>query len=381
MLLRRALRQSQHLIRAAGFAGPASARPLLPPPPPRARLLSTMAPKAKVIYMAKNFVGEPKPSDFQLKEEALPDLKDGEILCEAEWLSVDPYMRAYMVRYPPGTRMIGGQVAKVLQSKNKGFNVGDYVVGYLGWASRVVVNPDTTKGDMTAGDVEKVRHTDVPLSYALGVLGMPGATAYFGFLELCQPKEGETVVVNGAAGAVGMLVGQIAKIKGCRVIGFAGSESKCAWLKDTLGFDHAFNYKTCNINNALKEAAPKGVDCFFDNVGGTMSSIILTHMNLFGRVSVCGAISAYNAEMSNPPMAPVVQGSMVFKQLKMEGFVVSRWRSRFPEALDQMYAWIKEGKLKYQEHVYEGFENMPNALIGLLRGENTGKAVVKVAKL
>lgn len=340
-----------------------------------------MAPPAKVIYMAKKFAGEPKPSDFQIKEEPLPDLKEGEILVEAEWMSVDPYMRAYMDRYPAGTKMIGGQVGKVLQSKHKEYKVGDAVVGYLGWSSRSVVHVDSTKGDMTRGDVEKVRHSDMPLSYALGALGMPGATAYFGLLELCQPKEGETVVVNGAAGAVGMLVGQIAKVKGCKVIGFAGSDAKVEWLKKTLGFDFAYNYKTCNIANALKESAPNGVDCYFDNVGGEFSSIVLSKMNLFGRIAVCGAIASYNADMANPPQAPVIQGSMVFKQLKMEGFVVSRWRSRFPEAYDQMHKWIKEGKLKVQEHVYEGFENMPNALIGMLRGENTGKAVVKVSKL
>lgn len=340
-----------------------------------------MAPPAKVIYMAKNFAGEPKPSDFQLKEEQLPDVKDGEILVEAEWMSVDPYMRAYMVRYPPGTKMIGGQVGKVLQSKNKAFQVGDHVFGYLGWASRAIVNPEQTKGDMTKGDVEKIRHTDVPLSYHLGVLGMPGHTAYFGLLDLCQPKPGETVVVNGAAGAVGSLVGQIAKIKGCRVIGFAGSDAKCEWLRKSCKFDFAFNYKTCNILNALREAAPNGVDCFFDNVGGTMSSVILSQMNLFGRVAVCGSISSYNADMKDPPLAPVVQPSLVFKQIKMEGFVVSRWRDRFAEATDAMYAWVKEGKLVYQEHVYEGFDNMPHAFIGMLRGENTGKAVVDVSKL
>ncbi|XP_026279087.1 prostaglandin reductase 1 [Frankliniella occidentalis] len=369
MLLRRVLQAGSALLHSP------------PPTSTSCRCLSAMAPPAKVIYMAKKFAGEPKPSDFQIKEEPLPDLKEGEILVEAEWMSVDPYMRAYMDRYPAGTKMIGGQVGKVLQSKHKEYKVGDAVVGYLGWSSRSVVHVDSTKGDMTRGDVEKVRHSDMPLSYALGALGMPGATAYFGLLELCQPKEGETVVVNGAAGAVGMLVGQIAKVKGCKVIGFAGSDAKVEWLKKTLGFDFAYNYKTCNIANALKESAPNGVDCYFDNVGGEFSSIVLSKMNLFGRIAVCGAIASYNADMANPPQAPVIQGSMVFKQLKMEGFVVSRWRSRFPEAYDQMHKWIKEGKLKVQEHVYEGFENMPNALIGMLRGENTGKAVVKVSKL
>ncbi|KAE8747632.1 hypothetical protein FOCC_FOCC005611, partial [Frankliniella occidentalis] len=186
-----------------------------------------MALDSKVIYMAKRFVGEPKNSDFQVKEERLGELKNG-----------------------------------VLQSKHKDFKTGDQVVGYLGWSTRTIINIDETKGDrnFTWGDVTKVRHPDLPLSYNLGVLGMPGQTAYFGFLEICKPKAGETLVITAAAGAVGSLVGQIAKVKGCKVIGFAGSDSKVNWLKNTLKFDYAFNYKTKNILNALKEAAPEGVD-------------------------------------------------------------------------------------------------------------------------
>ncbi|XP_052122745.1 prostaglandin reductase 1-like [Frankliniella occidentalis] len=227
-----------------------------------------MALDSKVIYMAKRFVGEPKNSDFQVKEERLGELKNGEILVEAEWITVDPYVRTYMDNYPPGTRMIGGQVARVLQSKHKDFKTGDQVVGYLGWSTRTIINIDETKGDrnFTWGDVTKVRHPDLPLSYNLGVLGMPGQTAYFGFLEICKPKAGETLVITAAAGAVGSLVGQIAKVKGCKVIGFAGSDSKVNWLKNTLKFDYAFNYKTKNILNALKEAAPEGVDMYFDNL-------------------------------------------------------------------------------------------------------------------
>ena len=215
----------------------------------------------------------------------------------------------------------------------------------------------------------------LPISLGDGCLGMPGNTAYFGFLEICQPKAGETVVVTGAAGAVGSLVGQIAKIKGCRVIGFAGSDEKCAWLEQELGFDKAINYKKGDQAQQLKEAAPKGVDCYFDNVGGDLSSMIITQMNLFGRISCCGAISEYNDVVIQVP-AP--QKSFVFNQLKMEGFIVSRWSERWMEGITQMLQWVQEGKIKYHETITIGFENQPKAFIDMLRGKNTGKALVKV---
>ena len=211
-------------------------------------------------------------------------------------------------------------------------------------------------------------------SLAVGACGMPGNTAYFGFLEICDPKEGETVVVTAAAGAVGSLVGQIAKIKGCKVIGFAGSDEKCAWLEKELGFDKAINYKTKELAKALKEAAPKGVDCYFDNVGGELSSIILQQMRPRGRISVCGAISGYNDQIVTVP-AP--QGLFVWGQLKMEGFIVHRWATRWLEGINQMLSWISEGKIKIEETYTEGFENMPQAFIDMLNGKNTGKAVVK----
>jgi prostaglandin reductase 1 len=215
-------------------------------------------------------------------------------------------------------------------------------------------------------------------SLGLGVLGMPGNTAYFGFLEICHPKAGETVVVTGAGGAVGSIVGQIAKIKGCRVIGFAGTDAKCKWLEEELGFDVAINYKQPNIYKLLKEAAPKGVDCYFDNVGGELSSTIISQMNLFGRISVCGAISAYNADPKAYPQVPILQPTFVFNQLLMEGFIVHRWADRWMEGIKQNYQWIKEGKIKYHETVSEGFENMPQTFIDMLNGKNTGKAIVKV---
>jgi prostaglandin reductase 1 len=211
-------------------------------------------------------------------------------------------------------------------------------------------------------------------SLAVGACGMPGNTAYFGFLEICQPKEGETVVVTAAAGAVGSLVGQIAKIKGCKVIGFAGSDEKCQWLEKELGFDKAINYKSKDLAKALKEAAPKGVDCYFDNVGGELSSIIIHQMRPYGRISVCGAISGYNDQQI---MVPAPQSMFIWSQLKMEGFLVYRWSDRWLEGITQMLSWIGEGKIKIEETYTEGFENMPQAFIDMLNGKNTGKAVVK----
>nr|CAH7767876.1 unnamed protein product [Callosobruchus chinensis] len=269
--------------------------------------------KSKVFIYNKKFEGLPKESDFKLVEENVPALKDGEFLTEAAYLSVDPYMRAYAVDLPTGIPMIGGQVAK--------------------------------------------------------------NTAYFGFLELCQPKEGETVVVSGAAGAVGSIVGQIAKIKGCKVIGIAGSEEKGRWLVDELGFDHFINYKTQDIKAELKKLAPKGVDCYFDNVGGETTNNVMVNMNLFGRISMCGAISGYNGAPGKS--SSIVQFPIVQKQLKVEGFIVTRWANRWMEGIDQLAKWIKEGKLKYRETVTDGFENMPKAFIDMLKGGNTGKAVVK----
>ncbi|KAF0294875.1 Prostaglandin reductase 1 [Amphibalanus amphitrite] len=335
--------------------------------------------KAEKFTLVRHFDGYPKTTDFKLESEELPPLKDGEVLCEAEFLSVDPYMRPYTMSMTPPFTMIGGQVAKVVESRNAKYPAGSYVIGQLGWRSRIVVLPATPGPDKSsAAGLELLPDMGgLPHSYALGVCGMPGVSAYFGFLELCQPKEGETVVVTGAAGAVGSLVGQIAKIKGCRVIGFAGTDDKCAWLRE-LGYDVAINYKTCpDIDAALKEAAPKGVDCYFDNVGGMLSHRVRQQMNLFGRVSCCGAISSYNAKTGEGATVPVPEPAIVFKQLKIEGFIVRRWWHRKDEAISQMAAWVREGKIKVQEHVTEGFHKMPQAFIGMLKGDNTGKAIVK----
>ncbi|XP_055526140.1 prostaglandin reductase 1-like [Wyeomyia smithii] len=327
---------------------------------------------AKKWIYAKSFTGYPTDENFRLEEETLADVKENEFLAEAIFLSVDPYMRPYMLQYPIGSTMIGGQVAKVVESKNAKFPVGAYVHGNFGWRTHTVCNPN--KGDPNSPPYVLPDFGQEPLSLGLGMLGMPGNTAYFGFLEICQPKQGETVVVSGAAGAVGSIVGQIAKIKGCTVIGIAGSDEKCDWIK-TIGFDHAINYKTADIDAELKKAAPKGVDCYFDNVGGKITEIVRGQMNTLGRISVCGTVSCYN---QNKAMVSDPQRDFVWKQLKQQGFLVWQWTERWLEGIQQNFKWIQEGKLKYRETVTEGFENMPKAFVGMLKGENFGKAVVKV---
>ncbi|XP_018575747.1 prostaglandin reductase 1-like isoform X2 [Anoplophora glabripennis] len=281
-------------------------------------------------------------------------------------------MRVYTEFHKIGETNVGSQVGKIVESKNPGYPVGQYVVGNFGWRTHTI-----SKGLQDGLGFKPTLVPNIgnlPLSLALGVLGMPGNTAYFGFLEICAPQAGETVVVTGAAGAVGSHVGQIAKIKGCKVIGVTGSDEKGKWLVEELGFDHFINYKTADLDKALDELAPEKIDCYFDNVGGEISSIILSHMNSFGRVSVCGAISGYN----KAEKASIVQRLLVPRNLTMEGFLVKRWANRWNEGIQQNLKWIKEGKLKYHETVTEGFENMLKAFIDLLKGGNVGKAIVKV---
>ncbi|XP_029913276.1 prostaglandin reductase 1-like [Myripristis murdjan] len=326
---------------------------------------------AQVWTLKQHFVGFPKPSDFELKDEQLPEPKHGEVLLEAVFLSVDPYMRPYSrMTMKEGDVMIGAQVSKVIQSHNPSFPVGSHVVAMCGWRSHYVC--DGTGLTPLLPDWPQ----DIPLSLALGIIGMPGLTALYGLEEVCQIKKGDTLLVNCAAGAVGSAVGQIAKIKGCTVVGSAGTDAKVAYLKE-LGFDHAFNYKTVSsLDETLRKAAPNGYDCYFDNVGGDFSSVVMPLMKHFGRIAVCGSISMYND--TTPQKGPYIHGHVLFKQLRMEGFLVTRWEEKFQEGFQRMMAWVKEGKLTWTEHVTEGFSNMPAAFIGMLRGDNTGKAVVKV---
>ncbi len=325
--------------------------------------------------LAARPVGLPKESDFTLVEATVPAIGQGQALVKTAYLSVDPYMRGritgvrtYADPVNIGDVMESGAVGQVIESNATGLAAGDFVLGRWGWQEYAAVDAKT---------VRKLDPKLAPVSTALGVLGMPGMTAYFGFLDICEPKPGETVLVSGAGGAVGSLVGQIAKIKGCRVVGIAGADEKIDWLVKDLGFDSGFNYKTADDYGAkLKELCPGGIDCYFDNVGGATTDAVFPRMNTFGRVSVCGQISQYNLEKPEP--GPRLLPYVLVKQLKVEGFIVTRFQSRFSEGIAQMAQWIQEGKLKYREQIVEGFENTVQAFIGMLQGENTGKMLVKI---
>jgi NADPH-dependent curcumin reductase CurA len=325
--------------------------------------------------LAAKPVGMPKESDFELAETPLPALGDGQALVKSAYISVDPYMRGritgvktYADPVLPGDVMVGGSVGEVVESCAPNLQPGDFVVGFWGWQEYAVVSGKA---------VQKLDPRLAPVSAALGVLGMPGMTAYFGFLEICKPKAGETVVVSGAAGAVGSYVAQIANIKGCRVIGIAGRDDKVQLLTGELGCHAAFNYKTTSdYVSKLKELCPGGIDCYFDNVGGSITDAVFPLLNVFARVSVCGQISQYNLEKPEP--GPRLLPYILVKQARVEGFIVTRFQDRFAEGIQQMAQWIAEGKLRYQEEIVEGFENTPKAFIGLLEGKNTGKMLVKV---
>jgi NADPH-dependent curcumin reductase CurA len=335
-----------------------------------------MAEMNRRITLAARPVGYPKESDFELVEAPIPAPGDGEFVARTLYLSVDPYMRGRMndvKSYAPPVRigevMVGGTVSEVVASHHPGFSEGDIVEGRLGWQ------------DYALSDGRGMRRIDpglAPISTALGVLGMPGMTAYFGLLDICDPQPGETVVVSGAAGAVGSLVGQIARIKGCRAVGIAGTDDKVDYILGELGFDAAFNYKTVSDYQAkLAELCPDGIDCYFDNVGGAISDAVFNLINVKARMAICGQSSQYNLE--KPELGPRNLGVLIRTQAKVEGFLVSQFADRFDEGLRRMAEWIEAGKLKYREEIAEGLENTPRTFIHMLKGANTGKQLVKVA--
>jgi NADPH-dependent curcumin reductase CurA len=330
----------------------------------------------KQIILASRPQAMPTEVNFSIVESPIPQPIQGELLLRTLYISVDPYMRgrmndrkSYIPPFQVGEAITGGNVSQVVESKSDGFKKGDIVVSSSNWALYSTVK---------AAQATKINPDLAPISTALSVLGMTGLTAYFGLLDIGQPNEGETVVVSGAAGAVGMVVGQIAKLKGARVIGIAGSGEKIDYLVNELGFDAAINYKTStDIASDLRKACPNGVDIYFDNVGGSISDAVLSNVNKYARIPVCGQISMYNSEQVE--VGPRVQGLLITYSVMMKGFTIGDYASRFPEGATQLAQWLMEGKLKYAENIIDGFENTPQAFLGLFAGENLGKQLVKVA--
>jgi NADPH-dependent curcumin reductase CurA len=327
----------------------------------------------KEIRLASRPVGAPSLDNFEILDTDVPQPGDGEVLVRTLYISVDPYLRSrmregrsYVAPFAVGQVIESGAVGEVVESRSPNFQTGDVVTGMFGWR---LYNTAT-------GDTVIKAPARFPVTTALGVLGMPGLTAYFGLLDIGQPKDGETVLVSGAAGAVGTTVCQIAKIKGCRVVGVAGSEEKNRYLKDELGVDAVINYKEGDIRQALKEACPDGVDVYFDNVGGEVSDATLPLLKHGARIIICGQISIYNLDQPDLGLRP--QPYMLISSASMKGFIITDYSKRFSEGVKQLAQWLGEGKLKYAENIVEGFENTPRAFIGLFSGENLGKQIVKI---
>ncbi len=328
------------------------------------------------IVLAARPKGVPTEADFRLEEVPIVQPGEGEILVRTRYLSVDPYMRGRMnegASYAPGVGlgevMGGGAVGDVVASRHAGFVEGDVAQVHSGWQDYGLASGDGAR---------KVDPDLAPISTSLGVLGMPGITAWVGLLEIGHPQEGETVVVSGAAGAVGSLVGQIARIKGCRAIGVAGTDAKVSHVTDELGFSAAFNYKTTpDYGVALGELCPDGVDIYFDNVGGTISDAVLQRMNIGGRISVCGQISQYN--LRAPEMGPRLTWLFITRRLQMRGFLVFDFEKLYATALQELSTWVQDGRLSYREDIVTGLEQTPAAFIGMLTGDNIGKRLVQVA--
>lgn len=327
----------------------------------------------RVITLARRPEGLPKQDDFQLSEEKIPTINTGELLLKSIYISVDPYLRGKM----SGTKMPRFElheplsskiIAEVIESKNEKFSKGEYVSHYLDWKEYQV-------SDGTG--LVKVDAAAASLTSYLSVLGIPGLSAYFALTGIGKPKPGETLVVSGAAGAVGSIVGQIGKIMGCKVVGIVGTEEKAELIRSAFGFDDAINYNHIpDIKSAIANACPNGVNIYFDNVGGVISDGVIANMSSYGRIAACGAISNYNdaEEQMSPALLPLV----VYKFLTIQGFLIGDYVTRFPEGLAQLSSWLQEEKLTYAETIIDGFENLPKAFIGLFEGKNQGKMLVRV---
>ena len=329
------------------------------------------------IRLAARPVGMPKGSDFALAEEPVPVPGPGQALVRTRYLSLDPYMRgrmnaakSYTAPVAIGAVMTGGAVGEIVRSEADGLNEGDLVEGMLGWQDYALC---------TAATARVLPASPYPPSYALGILGMPGATAYFALLEVGRPRPGDTVVVSAASGAVGAVVGQIARIGGCRVVGTVGSDEKAAYITRELGFDEAINYRTANdLGAALDAACPAGVDVYFDNVGGPVTDAVMDRLAFKARVVVCGYIHHYT--LTEPYMGPSHLRAILVNRARVEGFLVFDWLDRYSEAFARLTAWLDEGRMTYREHMIEGLENAPEGLGMLFEGRNFGKLVVKVAE-
>lgn len=327
------------------------------------------------IVLASRPKGLPTLDNFKTNSIELPQIKEGEVLIKAQYFSVDPYMRgrmndakSYVPPFEIDKPLAGTVVAKVVESKSGNFKMGDIVTGMLPWQKEMIA---------AEKELKLIDTSIAPASHYLGILGMTGLTAYFGLMQIGKPKAGETVVVSGAAGAVGVVVGQIAKIQGCHVVGIAGTDEKIKLLKDEFGFDEAINYKTTpDIKKAIATACPKGVDIYFDNVGGEISDAVISNINFHARIPLCGQISLYNT--TEIPMGPRIQPMLLTRSVLMQGFIVGNFKDQFPEGIKQLAQWVKTGQLKFSETIVHGFENLPSALLGLFKGENTGKMIVEV---
>lgn len=327
------------------------------------------------IHLNNRPTGKPQKSDFKFVKEDKPEIIKGEILLKTKFVSVDPYLRgrmsdaeSYVPPFKLNEPMSSGSIAEVVESKNESFKKGDFVSGALDWKEYQKSN---------GKDLLKVDETKAALSAYLGVLGMTGLTAYLGLTEIGKPKKGETIVVSGAAGAVGSTVGQIGKILGCRVIGIAGTDEKVAMLKSKFGFDEAINYNTTkDIAQEIATVCPDGVDVYYDNVGGDISDSVHANINRFGRIVVCGAIANYND--TSIPMSPRVEPFLIKKSVLMQGFIISNYAEKFPEGIAQLSTWLSEDKLTYSETIVEGFEAIPKAFLDLFEGKNKGKMIVQL---
>jgi NADPH-dependent curcumin reductase CurA len=318
--------------------------------------------------------GFPSEDNFEIVQSDVPQTGEGQVLRKTIYLSVDPFMRgrmstarSYAEPAKLGEPMVGSTISEVIESKNPRYRSGDYVLGFDGWQAYAVSDG---KG------LRKLDPAAAPITTAVGVLGMPGLTAYVGLLDIGRPKEGETVVVSAAAGAVGSIAGQIAKIKGCRVVGTAGSDEKCAYVLNDLGFDACINYKTEDLKEALKAACPNGIDVYFDNVGGPVLEAVLKRINVHARIPLIGLISQY---CDAKPRAGPNLGSVLANRALIQGMIIIDHTDRMPDFLRDMSQWLRDGKVRYREDIVQGLENAPRAFIGLLEGENIGKRVVQVA--